>query len=558
MTARGFVQGVQLARDRLAAFGRSVSTTSNKVTRFGARLAVVGATKFAALSNAIKRGTTQLARFAKGLVEMGKRLARVIMQLGKYVALLIAAGVAIATIYIRRTLQAMDATAKFADRMGICIKELQRFRYVSRLAGMDLGGFDRVLEQFVRRTAEAQYNLTTYKRAFDELKLDAGTLSLMGTAEALMLVSDRYQTLITDTMRQSVAYAMFGRKGMPFITFLMMGSEKIKELGAAVDKAGAAMNRFDAAKIEAANDAITRAKLVAQGFWQQLSAHLAPYIEATANYMFDLGTASIDTSKLVTKAFVTIGTAVSWVADYLKNVYSTMLKIKAWGMEFAERNVVPMGDMIDGVWHPAPQPVSELEKLLAKIKKLDEMPLGGKVQLMFDDIAKAAMRIGEDIDALAEKIRKRGGPIGVVMEQMRTRAVALVLSLRTPWQVLTDSLNDYWAMFKEKMLTLEQWLQLNEREWGKYDEAINKVKDSLRALADPARLRFAPAVAAGTAAAVRMQWRAGRGVIGAATVAVQQQQLKIQQGIGETAEEMKEMLRRGLRLEGVTVLDVVA
>ena len=394
-----------------------------------ANLAVVLTAKTAQFSAGLSRARKQLEQF-------GTRIAAVSRKVALFSSIALGAGVALATIYVRRTMQAVDATAKMADRLGIAIEDLQRFRHAAALSGMAVGKMDLSLMQFVRRIGEAQQGLTTYSRAFDQVGLDIRTMATLDLAEAFKQAIEGIRGLEQDTLKASVAYNMFGRQGQTMINLIAAGRKNLEEMGTAVDKAGAAINRIDAAKIEMANDAIATAILTAQAFWQRLTAHLAPVIKAVADWMFDLGTETINTGIVMEGVFNNVGRVIGGVADVVKVFYETLLEmnIRMYALLSTTARLLGQTELADK-WMAMGKAAVEMKRELQAL----EGAWGGKIEAAWNKIVANADRLAQAIAKNREEMRlarKIGQGVANTIADLQKRAEALMKSLRDPWQVL--------------------------------------------------------------------------------------------------------------------------
>src|SRR6185369_16747709 len=100
--------------------------------------------------------------------------------------------------------------------------------------------------------------------------------------EALLKISDGLKGLNSPAARTAAAIDIFGKSGAQLLPMLQDGSKVIAELADEAKNLGISFSRVDAAKVEAANDALTRVGEVFQGVWNTMAIQLAPIIEAIA------------------------------------------------------------------------------------------------------------------------------------------------------------------------------------------------------------------------------------------------------------------------------------
>jgi hypothetical protein len=108
--------------------------------------------------------------------------------------------------------------------------------------------------------------------------------------EALFNLADRYASLDSPMERAQLLAENFGRSGVELSAMFEGGGESLRGMVGEMTKYGAALQDADATKIEAANDAITRAKLAVQGIAQRLLIAYAPALQFWADRLASLFT----------------------------------------------------------------------------------------------------------------------------------------------------------------------------------------------------------------------------------------------------------------------------
>jgi hypothetical protein len=97
-----------------------------------------------------------------------------------------------------------------------------------------------------------------------------------------------------------------------------LGSEGLAANAEEATKLGLALDRVDAAKVEAANDAMARASAAATGIGQTFTVAIAPYIEAGAERLVEWATAGEGASSRVNVALAATGGWVGKLADWFE------------------------------------------------------------------------------------------------------------------------------------------------------------------------------------------------------------------------------------------------
>lgn len=215
---------------------------------------------------------------------------RMIMGFGG--ALLGVAGAGGMAMMVRSTMKAIDQLAKTSDKLGIATEDLGRFHYAAQLSGIAINTFDMALQRMIRRIAEAAQGTGEAKAAIKELGLGARALATAGPAEALRMIAEAMMKVENQADRVRLAFKLFDSEGVAMVNMLMEGRGGLEMMAAEADKLGITFDRFAAAKVEAANDALTRMKLRMTALWQSIAIQLAPGIEMLSNKFLGMGVAA--------------------------------------------------------------------------------------------------------------------------------------------------------------------------------------------------------------------------------------------------------------------------
>lgn len=172
---------------------------------------------------------------------------------------------------------AMDATGKLSDSLGTTTENLQRLRYAAALSGPGVAAADTALQTLVERLGDIRAGGGKEAAAtLEKIGLNANTLARMDPTVAFGRIADGIRQLPTAADRASAAVNLFGRVGKDLLPTLESGSQGLAKMAREADRLGFAFSRADAAKIEEANDAITRLEMAWTAFVQQLSVTAAP------------------------------------------------------------------------------------------------------------------------------------------------------------------------------------------------------------------------------------------------------------------------------------------
>jgi hypothetical protein len=191
---------------------------------------------------------------------------------------------------IRNALEAGDALADMADRLGLNVEKLQELQYAARLAGASQEQMETGVRRLNQLLGEAAVGQEESSRALKSLGISA--LDAQGrvrsTADVLGDLADQMQAARTHTERARMANEAFGRQGASLIPMLAQGRAGLAAAADEARKYGAVADAEMVRKTAAANDAMDRLALVLRGNLVQAIAAVAPTIERLSNALAGL------------------------------------------------------------------------------------------------------------------------------------------------------------------------------------------------------------------------------------------------------------------------------
>ena len=139
-----------------------------------------------------------------------------------------------------RFANAGDNIAKTADRLGLGVVELQRWRYAAERSGVSAQTFDMAVQRFGRRAAEAAAGTGEAKDALKFLGIQLrDTNGNMRPTEALMGdVADALSKIEDPLLRNRVAFKLFDSEGVDVGRMLAQGKDRMREYGDEAERLG--------------------------------------------------------------------------------------------------------------------------------------------------------------------------------------------------------------------------------------------------------------------------------------------------------------------------------
>lgn len=228
-----------------------------------------------------------LNRAGNMVSKSAKRMRQSGNEFGRWAAAGTAAAAAVGAAMVRSQMQTIDALAKTADRLGLTTEALAGLQRSAALSGADVRTLNMALQRMTRRVAEAAQGTGEAKGALRELGVDAKALVQLSPDQQFKALSDAMQGVAEQGDRVRLAMKLFDSEGVKLLNTLQMGSEALEKQEEQARKLGVALSRTDAAKVEAANDAMTDAGQAIEGIINRVAVALAPAIEGLAESFAD-------------------------------------------------------------------------------------------------------------------------------------------------------------------------------------------------------------------------------------------------------------------------------
>ena len=206
--------------------------------------------------------------------------------------------------FVKESYREIDVLAKTADKLGLTTQALGAFRFAANKAGLESSTMDMALQRMTRRLSEAAYGMGEAQGALKELGLDAKAMAGSGLEEQLYIVADALADVKNPADRVRLAFKLFDSEGVAMVNMLDQGAAGLKAARKEFEALGSAVDRLDAAKIEAANDAMTAMGESLKGISQDVAVETAPYVKVVAD-QFTWLSSSIAKSDMAAKVFAT-------------------------------------------------------------------------------------------------------------------------------------------------------------------------------------------------------------------------------------------------------------
>lgn len=327
--------------------------------------------------------------------------------------------------WISSASESIDATAKLSDRLGLATEDLTAYQHAASLAGVSDEKLAAGFSKLQVTLSKAANGIGPAAETLKALDLNPKALLEGGLDSAIKSISDALVGIENPADRARVATELFGKGGMELLPLLMEGSAGLNEMAAEAEMLGLSFDRVDAAQVEAANDAITRAKGVFTGFIQQVAIQLAPMIEVAANKFREFAMSGGNAGERIAAGFDKIVGSVGVLADAFQIVGIVWDGIQAgflMGLKFIAdglakvinvahnlAQLIPgLGDTFQGAAAFANEFSATIgDEAAAAFQKfgegMDAPWASERIKGLYDDVKEAARVSGEEIAAEAQK-----------------------------------------------------------------------------------------------------------------------------------------------------------
>jgi len=296
----------------------------------------------ATIGNLIVNLKANTSKFTKGLNSAKKSLRGLKKQMGGMKGTALKIGGALAVAFgtkaivnrINSSRQAIDSLAKSSDKLGIATEKLAGLQHVAELTGVSSKALEKGFIRMAVNVSDFADGVGEAKGAFESLNLDAGELINMSPDQQFIAIAKSLESIENPTKKAAVAYEIFGKSGVDLINTMNAGGGAIEAGIKEAELFGTALTRVDAAKVEAANDAMFRFQQFLKGTVNKLTVALAPILEAVSQKLIEMGTSGEGMGSKVMAVVEFMAKGVGKLADLWHNLvgFLKVVKVVALGL----------------------------------------------------------------------------------------------------------------------------------------------------------------------------------------------------------------------------------
>lgn len=332
-----------------------------------------------------------------GLQQGGREGAKAMQDLGKHArdlgnkmaalgAAAVAAGAAIVAGLTKAGLDSIDVQAKLARSISGTIDGLRALQLATSEAGVSNEDLAANMQKFNARLGEAQRGTGKAKEALDTLGLSAASLAQMDVDQRMATVADRINELGLSSSQTADLLKNMGIKSGEMVDIMRNGGDVIRAAREDVQAFGLSLSAIDAAKVEAANDAMGRIGLVMESVQNHLAIAFAPILQELADRFNNLAKENKGFGDQATRSAEIVATGFGYVGDVLRSLHVVFKGLQLVAEGFAAAFYSAVQGVIEIVAGISDVVAKELNVTIRGLNQLgasiDEIPLLDQSEFM--------------------------------------------------------------------------------------------------------------------------------------------------------------------------------
>ncbi len=227
------------------------------------------------------------SQFNRGLDNARGRVSKFAVTIGRSMALagVAMAGAAAAGVgaLTRSSLSFVDQQAKLARSIDGSIDALRALQLAGNDAGVSSDTLNASMQKLGTKLVEANVKGGASADALDRIGLSAKGLLALDVDERLAVIADRAKELGWSATKTSQFLLEMGVESKEMALLVAQGGDAIRAARKEVRDLGLELSAVDAAKVEVANDAMSRIKLTTEALGNRMAVTLAPALKSMAD-----------------------------------------------------------------------------------------------------------------------------------------------------------------------------------------------------------------------------------------------------------------------------------
>lgn len=281
-----------------------------------------------------------------------------------------AAGVAI----VKSGLDSADALAKQAQQLNTTSKDLMTLQRSASMAGVSQEQLNSATRALTTRLSQAAAGTGTAGQALEALGLSMEQVGNLPLSDKIAVINDALKNNVSQSNAAAIAAQLYGEEAA--LSLSKIDASVLATAASEIDVFNAALSDIDAAKIENANDAMSRLGLAFDSVKMQSAAEFSGILNGIADNIFEAAKET-DFFESGIRSAMDIGiTGAGYLADAFRGAQIAVL-----GISTAFSGVMLAGAMaaesVVGAWDDAMRAIADgFNVVIRQINKIPGVDLG--------------------------------------------------------------------------------------------------------------------------------------------------------------------------------------
>lgn len=367
------------------------------------------------------------------LKDLGTSIGVTQVALGTLAADAIKAGAAMIKGLVTDGLTAIDAQAKLSRQLGGTVQGLRTMQFYAQDAGFSSEELASATTKLNKVIGQASMGSKDASKALASIGLSAENLVGLDIDAKMALIADQIRGAGYSAEEAQAKLGELGIRGSGMTDAFLQGGDAIRAARQEMEAFGATISNVDAAKVEAAQDAMERIGLVINTVKEQLAVALAPLLQALSKWFTDAAKASGGFKDTATSAANAATTAIGYLLNGLHyvNIAWDVMKLGAavalagilTGVDGLIGGVFTLGDAFVSMVNVA---IRGMNALGANIQELPKLMDSGFMKTIQDISQAARDRVVEVNEELQEQLKQPlpSETLAVYLEQVKVTVAA--------------------------------------------------------------------------------------------------------------------------------------
>jgi len=284
-------------------------------------MAVVGTAVIDIVSNT--------AKFEAGVNRAEKQLGAFTSRAVAMAGVVTTAAAGALALLTKRSMENIDALAKQADMLNASTEALGAYKVQAGLAGVEPEKFANALRKMVTNLGDARDGTGEAAETLKRLGINIDEIVGLQADRQFEIIAEKINGMATQADKANAAARIFGeRDGVKMLNLITEMGPKTAELRAQLAAMGVTFSRIDAAKVEAANDAMELAGQSAVGLGNSIAIAVSPFIEQMAKKWTEAAVSAGGFSTSVHKGMMFASIGIGIVADALRGLHVVLKTVE--------------------------------------------------------------------------------------------------------------------------------------------------------------------------------------------------------------------------------------